>query len=267
MGKLSASHCSHLEGAAAILRSPVGPRRGYFRGPPSSLKTKLFKISFWFQACLIHRITESAELEADWGIPFMLISPSFGTPSHCSSLDSLVLFLSPFQAHLKLCHQAPLFPRLELFPSETGASHQVSVNHMFSTLSHGQMQNFSSDAIPGAMHWPDRSACSYQTSGFLCLWKPLYSGLYSLFICFLRETRESVCKSLMAKYCSESNRNKAVILWLYFNSFLFILRYFNLIPPVIRITISKVALFSAVSRWFLKPSLDDTWGPHSEVNS
>lgn len=84
----------------------------------------------------------------------MLISPSFGTLSHCSSLGSLVIFLFPFQAHLKLCYQAPLAPGPELFfPSEIDASCQVSMDLMLSRLSHGQqMQNFSTDANLGAGH-------------------------------------------------------------------------------------------------------------------
>lgn len=46
VGKLSASHCSHLEGATAVLWSPVGPRLDCFRDPPSSLKTEFFKNLF-----------------------------------------------------------------------------------------------------------------------------------------------------------------------------------------------------------------------------
>lgn len=79
--------------------------------------------------------------------------PRFHSPSHCSSLDSLVLFLSPFQAHLKFFHQAPVAPGLELFfTSEMGTFCHVSLDHMLSKLSHGQqMQNFSTDTDLGAM--------------------------------------------------------------------------------------------------------------------
>lgn len=63
VGMLSASLCSYLEGAAAVLKSPVGPRLGCFRDPPSSLNTKFLNISLWFQECLVHRITEYLSLK------------------------------------------------------------------------------------------------------------------------------------------------------------------------------------------------------------
>lgn len=81
----------------------------------------------------------------------------FGTPSQCSSLASLVFSLSSFHACLKLFQQDLLTPVLELFfPSEKGASQQVTVDQVLKRSSHGQKtQIFSNYTRLGTKHWPD----------------------------------------------------------------------------------------------------------------
>lgn len=62
----------------------------------------------------------------------VFFSSSFGTPYHHSLLPSLIGSLSAFQTTLKLCQWDPLAPVLKLFPSEKGASYQVSVDQVLS---------------------------------------------------------------------------------------------------------------------------------------
>lgn len=114
---------------------------------------------------------EPAPHQTHWGLPLAFCFSSFGTPSHCSSLASLALSPSPFQAYSMLCPWAPKAPVLELLLlSGTSASCQGSVDHMLRT-SHGQKtQNFSTDTTdPMDLPLPINITCCQQNWGNHCL--------------------------------------------------------------------------------------------------
>lgn len=102
--------------------------------------TKALTSSCWFLvlSVLIQKHFRWGSLQphgAVWGIPSVLISSSFGTPSHCPSKPAWLCPLPP----PKLCQGALLVPVLELFfPSEKGPSHQASVDQVLRRSFHGQ---------------------------------------------------------------------------------------------------------------------------------